>query len=348
MRLPDGSKSRALLMGTAFYEHLDDVPQSGNNLRALQDALMVHTGLPRERCTRLLDPRDLTEVGAAVTSATAEAEELLLVYYSGHGLVDSYGKLHLALPQTSQSHAAWSGIPFETLHNELRYAPAQTKVLILDCCFSGIATDVLGDETGTLMGQIRVGGTFTLASSPANSPSYAPRGSAHTAFTGALLEVFAKGSESADEFLTLDDLYRELLNVTREQGLPEPQRCVTRTAEQLSLLRNRSRLVPSLADPSITPPPHEEQRPPLVTPEEINRVRFKTVRLAEGYDEEEVDAFLDEAVATLIALPGSQPLKPADVRDVQFTVTRLREGYDIDQVDAFLERIEATLEHRPS
>jgi len=42
-------------------------------------------------------------------------------------------------------------------------------------------------------------------------------------------------------------------------------------------------------------------REPSLTPDEIRKKQFSTTRLRPGYDEEEVDAFLDEAESRLAA-----------------------------------------------
>jgi DivIVA domain-containing protein len=39
-----------------------------------------------------------------------------------------------------------------------------------------------------------------------------------------------------------------------------------------------------------------------LTPEDVRNKQFTTVRLREGYDEDEVDAFLDDAAATIARL----------------------------------------------
>jgi DivIVA domain-containing protein len=113
----------------------------------------------------------------------------------------------------------------------------------------------------------------------------------------------------------------------------------------------------------------------LLTPADVRDKQFSTTRLRPGYDEGEVDAFLDEVEAELgrliqerdvlrtglaeivqgggkASLPllsarpasaGSPSLTPADVRDKQFSTTRLRPGYDEGEVDAFLDEVEAEL-----
>ncbi|GAA2259563.1 hypothetical protein GCM10009853_010700 [Glycomyces scopariae] len=353
MRLPDGAKSRALLIGTAAYDHLPGVPAARNNVDGMREFLLGRTGLDAANCTSLTDPRDLTAVGRAVEEAAREARDLLLVYYSGHGLVGSDGLLHLALPQTSQELLPWSGVPFAFLHRAIQSAPAQTKVIVLDSCFSGIATEVLGGEDG-ILGQLRVSGHFTLTSSPANSPSYAFAGRHFTAFTELLLRVFEEGVAGAGELLTLNDVYRELVRRARELDLPQPQKCGTHTADMLALAANPRRggapAEPVPADAVHGPAPgHPPAAAPeaLVSADEVRRCAFATVKLTEGYDEDEVDAFLDRVVLALLEPErGAQRLSADDVRTVRFTPTRLREGYDVTEVDAFLDRIEAEFERR--
>jgi DivIVA domain-containing protein len=70
----------------------------------------------------------------------------------------------------------------------------------------------------------------------------------------------------------------------------------------------------------------------------ISNAQFSTTRLRPGYDEEEVDKFLDKLIADL---SDCGRLDPARVRDVKFTQTRLRPGYTEEDVDAFLDEVTA-------
>ncbi|MEU5873511.1 DivIVA domain-containing protein [Glycomyces sp. NPDC047369] len=350
MRLPDGARSRAVLIGTAAYDHLPRVDAARNNVDGMREFLARDAGIGGADCRTLVDPRDLAEVGEAVERAARSAEDLLLVYYSGHGLVDGDGLLNLALPQTSPSLLPWSGIPFRFLHKAVQNSHAATKVVVLDSCYSGIATEqTLGED---LTGQLRIKGNFTLTSSPANSPSYAFAGLRHTAFTELLLDVFREGVAGAGDLLTLNDVYLEVRRRAHEGNLPEPQKCGTHSADQLALAPNRHRGAPPEV-PVSEPPAREavpEPRPSddaIVTADQVRGVKFTPVQLAEGYDQDEVDAFLDRVVLALVEpATGPQRLTADDVRASMFTSTRLREGYEVKEVDAFLDRIEAELERR--
>jgi DivIVA domain-containing protein len=84
-----------------------------------------------------------------------------------------------------------------------------------------------------------------------------------------------------------------------------------------------------------------------LTPQDIRDVAFDRAPLGKrGYDEKQVDAFLDRIESTLA---GTDTLTPDEVREVVFTdAPRLKRGYHEDQVDAFLDLVVNTLEQQPA
>lgn len=71
--------------------------------------------------------------------------------------------------------------------------------------------------------------------------------------------------------------------------------------------------------------------------ERIRTASFGATRLRQGYDEDEVDAFLDYILETLRR--GRRPPR-MQVRCVEFSTTRLRPGYEMRDVDELLNWIE--------
>jgi DivIVA domain-containing protein len=70
--------------------------------------------------------------------------------------------------------------------------------------------------------------------------------------------------------------------------------------------------------------------------------RFSTTRRRPGYDQKEVDAFLDEIRDSFLGV--RQPsLTSEEIRGKRFSTTRLRPGYDEPEVDAFLDEAELRL-----
>ncbi|UGT43284.1 tetratricopeptide repeat protein [Nocardia yamanashiensis] len=221
---------RAALIGVSSYTHLPAIPAASNNVAAMARLLTSPTGggLADQHCTALVDPEQSTQVGAAV-AAVRSAEDVLLVYYTGHGLLDQRGQLYLALRGSNPSQPDWSSVSFALLRNELIASRAKSRILILDCCFSGRAFEAMSDQAALVNGQIDIRGTYTIASSAANEPSIAPKGAPHTAFTAALLEA----ATTAD--LTLDELYTRIDEILQRGGHPRPQRRSVNAAGGLRL-----------------------------------------------------------------------------------------------------------------
>jgi hypothetical protein len=177
MRLPDGRRSRAVLLGTSEYLHpeLAPLPAVRNNLTDLAAVLTspTETGLPSENCTIQLDQTDVEVLGDRLETAAAQADDLLLVYYAGHGLLDVKGKLYITLPRTRHDQLRWTGLPFSHVQEAILDSPANNRVLILDCCFAGRAIEAMTDPQSEVSGQIEIAGTYTITSTSANAVSHA-------------------------------------------------------------------------------------------------------------------------------------------------------------------------------
>jgi DivIVA domain-containing protein len=81
-----------------------------------------------------------------------------------------------------------------------------------------------------------------------------------------------------------------------------------------------------------------------LTPELIRNVAFSKPPVGQrGYNEDEVDAFLDLVEAALRD-PTGRTLSPAQVHDVAFSKPPIgKRGYNEDEVDAFLDFVEQQL-----
>ncbi|MFJ3588284.1 caspase family protein [Streptomyces sp. NPDC090231] len=252
MRLPDPQRSRAVLLGFDTFTDpgLFDLPAVEHNIADLAEVLTSPwgTALPNNHCAKrdkdgpAGDLGDLTSIGTRLVAAAKEAEDLLLVYYAGHGLIGPDGELYLSLPGTCSEPdlVAWTGIPFALVRRTLANARADSRVLILDCCFSGQAIGAMATTTSVVAGQLEVAGACTLASSPANRPSNAPVGARHTAYTGELIDFLRHGTADAAELLTLQTIHEHLARALPSKGHPRPELRNTQTVGRLALARNRA------------------------------------------------------------------------------------------------------------
>ncbi|WP_030621062.1 caspase family protein [Streptomyces fulvoviolaceus] len=238
--LPDPARSRAVLVGVSSYLQLESLPAVANNLPALAALLTSPASwdLPASHCTVVAEPDTAPAMLDAVQQAADSAEDTLLVYFAGHGLLDGRGELFFGLPGAvaGRSH---TGVTYQSLREILTDSLAQRFVIVLDCCMSGRALgtmssgDVLADQAG-------IEGSYLLAAAPDNGLALAPPGAAHTAFTGELLRILRHGVPGQARDLDLDLVYRELRTTLTAQGLPQPQKRVRNTAGRLILAHNHA------------------------------------------------------------------------------------------------------------
>ncbi|MGW6738101.1 caspase family protein [Streptomyces sp. NPDC055013] len=240
----DPKHSRIVLIGTPRYrdDRLPDVPVVAYNVADLA-AVFTDPELGAfhvAHCVTVPPEADLAETGDVLADAAEQASDLLLVYYSGHGLLDRLGRLYLSLAGTRPDRLAYSALAFEAIRETFLDSSARNRVLILDSCFSGraIGQPLAGDEQAVLA-QLEVSGTFTLTSAPANRVALVLPGEQHTAFTERFLELLRHGSPQAGPMLTLRDVYAHLHARLGGEGLPAPQQRGTGTTDQLGLVRNR-------------------------------------------------------------------------------------------------------------
>jgi Caspase domain/Tetratricopeptide repeat len=246
VRFPDPQRSRVVLIGTSKYEDEENLPDLLEVRRSISDMAATLTDstdgiIPEGNCVMLSDEGDLRLIGRKLRAAALQAEDLLLVYYAGHGLVGGRRHdLYLALPNSEWADPTFNSLKYDDLRSAILNSPATTKVIILDCCFSGRAvTEVQGGQS-EILGQIEVDGSYVMTAAHRDQVALIVPGEEHTAFTGRLLRLLRDGVPGGPEFLTIDDLYKQLLIVMKAEGLSQPQKRATGTSGLLALAPNRA------------------------------------------------------------------------------------------------------------
>ena len=245
-RLPDPKRSWLVLIGTSIYEDekLPDLPAVSKSIEDLAVLLTdaVYGIVPEEHCEILVNEGDIRLIGQRVRRAADQAEDLLLIYYAGHGLkAGRRHDLYLALRNTEWEEPQFSALEFDKLRSVMLKSPALTKMIILDCCFSGRAlSDIMADPSGNLIGQVEVSGSYVLASAQADKVALILPGEEYTAFTGRLLRLLRNGIPGGTEFLTIDDIYGQLAGWMKSEGLPVPHKHGSDTAGLLAVSANRA------------------------------------------------------------------------------------------------------------
>lgn len=244
--LPDPAASRAVLIGVTTYEHesMDPLPAVANNLATLSSLFTDPDvwGLAPEHCTTLLNPQSAGEVLDAVNRAAREAREALVVYYAGHGLLDDRSELYLAMSDTDKSRI-FRGVRYDDVRREVvgTALKCHSKVVILDCCFSGRA--LLGGMggQGEVANHASIDGTYLMTASAETRMAMAPIGEEYTAFTGALVENLAEGLADGPDLLDLETLFFHVRARMLERNFPVPQQRTRNDGRAIAIARNRRR-----------------------------------------------------------------------------------------------------------
>ncbi|MFD7630744.1 caspase domain-containing protein [Streptomyces sp. NPDC059851] len=338
--LPSFASARAVLIGTAAYRSasLTDIPHSLQNVRGLGDVLTdpALSGFAPQHVVTVADPDRPEEVMLPVTAAAEEATDALLVYYSGHGLLTgTNGDLHLSLTG-SEPDQPWTSLPFSYLAEAVKLSRADVKIVILDCCFSGRAhSDLMGEGSVVIRGQMPHHGMYCLTSAPETKRSTAPEGDTYSAFTGFLLTAMEKGVRDAGPVLRMGDLWDEVCRRMRTTTYPLPEQSSRKNADNFPLVRNRAYLPPPPRTASLFAPRRQGPNPvPLQATTPSGRPSFDTVE-GRGYRIGDVNARLDQVIAV-----ASDPLRWSQARPPHFARVsgRGHHGYDRAQVDEHVER----------
>ncbi|MFE3021899.1 esterase-like activity of phytase family protein [Streptomyces sp. NPDC059256] len=242
----DPARSACVLIGVDTYESLPDLRSVRRNVEDLDRALGDPGiwGVPDDRRWVVPNPRTPGELTGPIREAVEKAEDTILVYYAGHGLLELDDELHLALPASKHGWGETS-LAFSVLRGLLLEARGSVKrrVVVLDCCYSGKALGEMdGEETVPRRRQIEIEGSYVLTSTTERERAHAPLLKTHTAFTGALLDILQQGDpgHGERETLTLNQIYRLLKDsfAIRQPPLPAPQAQDQNGVGDLPFIRN--------------------------------------------------------------------------------------------------------------
>lgn len=97
----------------------------------------------------MLDNRPRSEVLIALKEALgrADRDDLIFIYFSGHGKTDEEGSLYLAAANTRADHLEATGIASQAVSDMIRRSNVSKKAVVLDCCYAGaFARNMKGGE----------------------------------------------------------------------------------------------------------------------------------------------------------------------------------------------------------
>jgi formylglycine-generating enzyme required for sulfatase activity/uncharacterized caspase-like protein len=250
------ASKHALLIGVSTYgEGITAIPSARLDVAALAEVLRDPQlgGFPSEQVVVLQDPqRTPMERAVELLFANRDPEDLLLLYFSGHGFRDDQRQLLLSCSESrkfgegrergkvQQSTTLRAAQLREYMKNSSRY-----QLLILDCCFSGaFAVGMAAKDDGALHLEDFGGeGRAVLTSSASIETSSAPEaGEGLSVYTRFLVEGISTGAADRQQrgFVDAEDLH---LYVSRRvaEAAPAmtPQFFPTRSGHRIRVCRVR-------------------------------------------------------------------------------------------------------------
>jgi hypothetical protein len=240
-------KTRAVLIGASVFpldqKALPPIPAVRFNIldlaRVFEDPQII--GIPGINILPIVDEASPHEIVVRLVQVAKEAEDALIVYYAGHGLVGTRSpELLLAAKNTTDAEKDYNAVRFSDIRDAINNSPAKKKLLILDCCFSGRALESSMASAGSLLqANIEITGVCSITSAPSNQLSIAPKGKKHTAFTGRLLHVLENGIDNQADGLTIVSIFDRVRRDLVSENYPEPQISNRQDGSNIVLAQNR-------------------------------------------------------------------------------------------------------------
>ncbi|HEX6521804.1 MAG TPA: hypothetical protein VF070_17630 [Streptosporangiaceae bacterium] len=214
----------------------------------LSAVLRERCGVAEAQLRVLRDPPDAKTMAEAVTDEARAAENVLVIYYLGHGLIGPGDELYLSACGTGEltpGLAAHQALRFSVITEAVSACHASCVVVILDCCFSARAA--FGPRSAESAFTLpATHGIYLLAS--AERLALAPEDQEFTMFSGALIALLTQGDPRGPRMLTLDDAYDFVFRAMREDGGPLPRRQAGDRSGELILTANQAQPPPVLAE----------------------------------------------------------------------------------------------------
>ncbi|MEH2177594.1 caspase, EACC1-associated type [Nostoc sp.] len=207
----------ALLIGVNEYGNgLSSLPAAAKDVEGMREVLENSEIGGFDQVTPLINPeRQAMEEAIYTLFANRKKDDLLLLFFSGHGVKDDSGNLYLAAHNTRKQEETLvqpTAVAASYIQNIMSNSRSKRQVVILDCCFSGaFAEGMKAKDDGCVPVKQQLGGEgrAVLTSSTSTQYSFEHPGFELSVYTHFLVEGLKTGIADRDKDgrVSIDELH---------------------------------------------------------------------------------------------------------------------------------------------
>jgi HEAT repeat protein len=177
----------------------------------------------------------------------ADKDDLILIYYSGHGKQDHARKLHLATTNTDVMCLKSTSISINFIKDLLDDSRTTKIILILDCCYSGLAGEAFArggiDIEEEMQSLSEVTGTYIITASGGSQAAFENPEDGYGVFTKHAIEgITSWEAANTEGNVTMDSLYSYIHKEMERDGIQRPMKWALNVKGELVVAsRNKSK-----------------------------------------------------------------------------------------------------------
>lgn len=218
----------ALLIGVSDYEPgLEPLPSAIKDVAALQEVLAnPEMGGFNTTDIAVLENPDRQTMETAIYSlfANRQKDDLVLLYFSGHGVLDDSSEFYFASRSTQKAQGKLvspTAVAARSVQNWMEQSRSQRQVIILDSCFSGaFVKGVKAKDSGSVNLEQFLGGKGRAILTASTSTQYAltQDGLDLSVYTHYLVEGIRTGGADQDDdgWIAVEELHTYASSKVRE------------------------------------------------------------------------------------------------------------------------------------
>jgi branched-chain amino acid transport system substrate-binding protein len=214
----------ALLIGVSEYsEWLKPLPSVVSELKDLEKVLSNPDIGNFSEVEKLSNP-DFSSMSISIENffSKKNRDDLLLLYFSGHGITDENGNLYLAARGTLKNQDGElikaTTVESRTIQRCMNESSSKQQVLVLDCCFSGAFAQGLSAKNAGKINIHQLGGEGRAVLTSSTSIEYSYEG----VYTHFIIEGLETGvaDQDQDGVISVDELHEYAKGKVKESGQP--------------------------------------------------------------------------------------------------------------------------------